>query len=342
MNIKYVGYQNLSTVGIIANPLSGKDIRRLVSKSRLIPNQEKINLITRILSGLESTGVKKVLLMPDRSNITRTAAENHTGSISKHFLEMPIFDDQIDTTTAVKQMVKEKVNAIIVLGGDGTSRAAVKAIDDTPMMPISTGTNNVFPYLIEGTLAGIATGCIAINNRASDELAPKHKILEVKLNSGTKDLALVDVALSTQKFIGSRAIWDISSVTELFLTFAEPASIGLSSIGGMLYPISRTDKNGLHITLRDKNPNLYVKAPIIPGEISNVGIFKHAKMKINEKYIINQTSGTIALDGERTIPLKLNDQIEITLKPNGPYVINPFKTLRKYSKIGHFSDRLIL
>ena len=107
MNIKQLGYQNLSTVGIIANPLSGKDIRRLVSRSRLIPNQEKINLITRILSGLESTGVQKVLLMPDRSNITRSAAENYTGLISKHFLEMPIFDDQIDTTTAVKQMVKE-------------------------------------------------------------------------------------------------------------------------------------------------------------------------------------------------------------------------------------------
>lgn len=331
----------MSTVGIIANPLSGKDIRRLVSKSRVIPNQEKINIITRILSGLESTGVQKVLFMPDRSNITRTAAENHTGLISKHFLEMPIFDDQIDTTTAVKQLVKEKVDAIIVLGGDGTSRAAVKAIDATPLMPISTGTNNVFPYLIEGTLAGIATGCIATTERPSYELAPTHKLLEVKLSSGTKDLALVDVALSTQKFIGSRAIWDITSVNELFLTFSDPASIGLSSIGGMLYPISRTDQNGLHITLRNKKPDLYVKAPVIPGAISNVGIHKYEKMKKNEKYIITPTSGTIALDGERTIPVKYNEQIEITLKSNGPNVIDPFRTLREYSKIGHFSDRLI-
>ena len=208
----------MSIVGIIANPLSGKDIRRLVSKSRLIPNQEKINIITRILSGLESTGVKDVLFMPDRSNISKTAARNHNGNINSHFLEMPIFDNQIDTTTAVSKMIEQNVKAIIVLGGDGTSRAAVKAIDTTPIMPISTGTNNVFPYLIEGTLAGIAVGCVAIDYPSSINFAPQHKILEVDLNSTKKDIALVDIAISHQTFVGARAIWDINSVSELFLS----------------------------------------------------------------------------------------------------------------------------
>ena len=99
----------MSTVGIIANPQSGKDIRRLISKSRVIPNQEKINIITRILSGLESTGVKDVLFMPDRSGISMTASENHKGHLSHHFLEMPIFDNQIDTTRAVKEMLLKKL-----------------------------------------------------------------------------------------------------------------------------------------------------------------------------------------------------------------------------------------
>jgi predicted polyphosphate/ATP-dependent NAD kinase len=331
----------LSTVGIIANPASGKDIRRLVSKSRLIPNQEKINHISRILSGLESTGIKNVLFMPDRSNISRTAAENHKGVINKRFLNMTMLDDQIDTTKAVAEMIKEKVQAIIVLGGDGTSRAAVKAIDNTPLMPLSTGTNNVFPYLIEGTLAGIATGCIALKKLPLKKFAPKHKLLEVKVNSGVADLALVDVAISKQKFIGARAIWDIKSISELFLTFAEPASIGLSAVGGMLSPISRTDQRGLHITLESENPQSYVKAPIIPGEIIDVGILNHKIIRENEIHYIDPKSCTIALDGERSITVQSNDKIQITLKSNGPNVIDPFATLQESSKMGEFSGPLI-
>ena len=330
----------MSTVGIIANPQSGKDIRRLVSKSRVIPNQEKINIITRILSGLESTGVKDVLFMPDRSGISMTASENHKGHLSHHFLEMPIFDNQIDTTRAVKEMLKENVSAIIVLGGDGTSRAAVKAIDKTPIMPISTGTNNVFPYLIEGTLAGIAAGCIAVDNPKDHKFAPTHKILEVTLNSTLSDLALVDVAISNQKFIGARAIWDIESVSELFLTFADPASIGLSSIGGMIHPISRTDSSGIHIEVGNKNSTRYVNAPIIPGEISKVGISSYKMITQGNLYNINSISSTIALDGERTISVSESDEVQITLNLDGPNVIDPFKTLKEYSKNGYFTSLL--
>ncbi len=330
----------MSTVGIIANPQSGKDIRRLISKSRVIPNQEKINIITRILSGLESTGVKDVLFMPDRSGISMTASENHKGHLSHHFLEMPIFDNQIDTTRAVKEMLKENVGAIIVLGGDGTSRAAVKAIDNTPIMPISTGTNNVFPYLIEGTLAGIATGCIAVDNPKDHKFAPTHKILEVTLNSTLSDLALVDVAISNQKFIGARAIWEIESVSELFLTFADPASIGLSSIGGMIHPISRTDSCGIHIEVGNKNSTRYVNAPITPGEISKVGISNYKMITQGNLYNINSKSSTIALDGERTISVSETDEVQITLNLDGPNVIDPFKTLKEYSKNGYFSGQL--
>ncbi|HEY8875633.1 MAG TPA: hypothetical protein VIM32_03140 [Desulfosporosinus sp.] len=40
--------------GIIANPASGKDIRRLVAHATVFDNQEKVNLIRRILLGLQA------------------------------------------------------------------------------------------------------------------------------------------------------------------------------------------------------------------------------------------------------------------------------------------------
>ena len=60
------------SVGIIANPSSGKDIRRLVSQSRVVSNQEKINILKRIYAGLAASGVRNVLLMPDYGRLAIT------------------------------------------------------------------------------------------------------------------------------------------------------------------------------------------------------------------------------------------------------------------------------
>ena len=63
----------LSVVGIIANPSAGKDIRRLVSESRFISNQEKINIIRRVISSLVQLEIESILLMPDYGNLTKEA-----------------------------------------------------------------------------------------------------------------------------------------------------------------------------------------------------------------------------------------------------------------------------
>ena len=55
----------MSKVGIIANPASGKDIRRLVAYASLMGNNEKTELVRRIILGIDSTGVNEILIMPD-------------------------------------------------------------------------------------------------------------------------------------------------------------------------------------------------------------------------------------------------------------------------------------
>jgi pyruvate/2-oxoglutarate/acetoin dehydrogenase E1 component len=55
-----------TTVGIIANPASGKDIRRLTAHGSVFDNNEKVNIVRRVLLGLEAAGVSEVLYMvPD-------------------------------------------------------------------------------------------------------------------------------------------------------------------------------------------------------------------------------------------------------------------------------------
>ena len=151
----------MATVGIIANPAAGKDIRRLVAFGRLVPNQEKINTIKRILAGLDATGIEKVVFMPDSSMLGRAAIERGRFGFEVQFLDMPVSNEEEDSSRAAAMMACMGVACIVTLGGDGTNRSVAKGSQDIPLVPVSTGTNNVFPSMVEGTVAGLAAGVVA-------------------------------------------------------------------------------------------------------------------------------------------------------------------------------------
>ena len=321
----------MTTVGIIANPSAGKDIRRLISQSRFVSNQEKINILRRVIKGLAAVGVSEVLLMPDYGRIAQEAVSNLNEIISVRFLDMTILNSERDTVTAAKLMEKHGASAIVTLGGDGTNRAVALGTCEVPIMPLSTGTNNVFPFLIEGTLAGMAAGTVACHLVKRELCAPRCKKMNVykrrDMAMDLVDTALVDIAISTETYVGARAIWDINTVSEIFLAVAKPDSIGLSSIGGLIDPISETDSHGLHIEIDKQIDSKYVSAPLTAGNIAKVGIKNISHMMPSHPYVVKKSPCTIALDGERSIPLRGGDSVTIVLTGDGPPVIDPHKTL---------------
>jgi hypothetical protein len=149
------------TVGIIANPASGKDIRRLVAHGSVFDNDEKVSIVKRVLLGLEAVGVERVWIMPDRFGIGLKALDGLKLAIEASLLEMPAFFNQDDSRRAAGLLAKRGARCIVTLGGDGTNRAVARACGGVPLMPISTGTNNVFPLMIEATTAGLAAGLVA-------------------------------------------------------------------------------------------------------------------------------------------------------------------------------------
>ncbi|MDY7040901.1 MAG: NAD(+)/NADH kinase, partial [Chloroflexota bacterium] len=151
----------MSIVGIIANPASGKDIRRLVAHGSVFNNREKVNIVRRVLLGLEAAGVDEVLFMPDYFGIGLRAVEGLKLSMRTSLLEMHSRGTQEDSTEAAARLHEMQVGCIVTLGGDGTNRVVAKGCGDIPLMPISTGTNNVFPEMVEGTIAGMAAGVVA-------------------------------------------------------------------------------------------------------------------------------------------------------------------------------------
>lgn len=328
------------TVGIIANPASGKDIRRLVAQGSIFDNYEKVNIVRRVLLGMEAAGVAEVLYMPDYFHIVEKALDRIKLTLGLHPLEMPLRGNQDDSTEAALLMAERDVACIVTLGGDGTNRAVVKGTSSVPLMPISTGTNNVFPFMVEGTLAGLAAGVVATGAVPLDEATIPTNRLDVLINGEPKDLALVDIAVYDDVFIGSRAIWDMSKVRELFLSRASPAAIGLSSIGGCLNFSRLDDRRGMHIQLASEKNSaaVEVRAPVAPGMIETVRISAFSLLEVGDEVPIGVAPSVLALDGEREIEVSLSKKISIRFSDQGPLVIKVDRALKAAAQHNFFNS----
>ena len=327
----------MALVGIIANPAASKDIRRLVAQGRVVPDWEKVNIIRRVMLGLQSVGVNRIVGMPDSSHLVERAADDPNLSPDLQLLQMSALYNEGDTVRAAAGMNDLGIDCLITLGGDGTNRAVVKGCRTMPMVAISTGTNNVFPVLVEGTMAGLAAGLVARGDIPLDEATVKSKVLEVYVDGEVTDIALVDVALSKERFVATRAIWDMNTLYEVFLTRAEPASLGLSSIGARLQPLSVADDGGLQYSLIDRadldgprqDGETYIRAPIAPGVVPTVAIASWRRLAEGERVQVERRHCTVALDGERAFSVNPNQSLEIQVQRTGPPVVDVDAVLRQ-------------
>lgn len=317
-------------VGIIANPVSARDIRRVIANATALQITDRANIVLRVLSCLHACGVETVVMMPENGGIrhhVRRGIDRSENQGERHFPTLDHLDYKIsgtvaDTVRAAKDMAEMGVEAIVVLGGDGTHRAVVSACGDVPVAGISTGTNNAFPEHREPTITGLAVG-LAVSGRVPAKTAylPNKKLV-VRLN-GKEEIALVDVAVVTDRFIGARALWRTETFRELFVTFADPEAIGMSAIAGLLKPVSRLDPHGLHVRLGEgKETKITLETPIAPGYIRSIGIRSFRSMPANRKTRPEIREGSIALDGERELSFTPADDVSVELLPAAFRTVN--------------------
>jgi predicted polyphosphate/ATP-dependent NAD kinase len=329
-------------VGIIANPASGRDIRRLVAYGTVFDNNEKTAIVRRVLLGLEAVGITRVAYMPEHDfGILPRAINGLPGhsqgpgsSLQAFPLSMPVLATGADSTRAAYILAEMGAGCIITLGGDGTNRAVARGCGNVPLISISTGTNNVFPAFIEGTIAGMAAGLVASGCVGANAVrrAPR---LAVLVDGEEKESALVDVVLSSVPFVGSRAIWDLSTVNEVVLARVAPATIGLSALGGALLngTAKGAEQPGMHILLG--SGGLRVLAPLAPGLIEWVAVTEYKRLAINDIVRFQPGTGTIALDGEREIELSAASVVEVRLCADGPFVVDVPAALEGAALAGH-------
>ena len=322
----------MTTVGIIANPASGKDIRRLIAHGSVFDNQEKVNIVRRVLLGLESAGVEEVLFMPDYFGIGNRAISAIQLKIKTSVLDMRMEANQDDSTHATQIMRELGVGAIITLGGDGTNRAVAKEIGDIPIMPISTGTNNVFPKMIEGTIAGLAAGYVATGRVPMDKAVQRQLRLEIKKENLPVDIALIDVVVYDETFLGSRAVWEMDKVREIVLTQASPSNIGLSSVGGSVFCSKLNHHHGVYLRVNEGHGPVELTAPIAPGLVETLHISGFQLLDVGTSIDIHWKPSILALDGEREIIVNSSDDTSIELSDRGPMLINTKTTMEEAAK----------
>jgi predicted polyphosphate/ATP-dependent NAD kinase len=320
-------------VGIIANPASGKDIRRLVSSATTVDTGQKINIVRRLLLTMTAVGIDRIQVMPDRFGIGERALNGLEdrpevwGAVSP--IEMPVEGTAADTLRAAAHLRSVGAGCIISIGGDGTCRVVAKACGSVPILPLSTGTNNVVPSFTEGTVAGLAAAYASLDAPVPrEEICYRHKKLRVYVNGREKDLALVEVVLVSADCVGARAVWEAESMRQIFVTRASPATIGLSSVIGMSKPIDRDAPIGAQAVLGMDGRK--VLSLIAPGRVVPIGLKSISELQPGTPSAVsNERPGVLALDGEREIVLQESDEATIGLDLKGPWIVDVEKALRR-------------
>ncbi len=331
----------MKSVGIIVNPAAGKDLRRLVRLAPPPPTAKRSTLSCAYSARSMRWVSRRVRIAPDPTNLGQRAIEasgDELPSIDAACLELPwLLGSRSDTERAATLMREQDFGCILVLGGDGTSRAVASHCGDVPLIPISTGTNNAFPRMLEGTLAGMAAACV-VRALAGEEALVRAPLLKLLADGEDVSHALVDIAVIDTLDRGALAVWEGHSIRELFLAQARPDSIGLSAIGGCLAPLEPGCGAGLHLQLGEVGDPActHVTAPMAPGLVVRIAVSEFARF--SQRVSVNAPEGVFAFDGEREMAIDSERCWEVVFDPRGPRVVDVQQALSLGIERGLFRD----
>ena len=330
----------MASIGIIANPQSGKDIRRLVSYATTIDNNEKVNICKRIVLAAYGIGIDKAVCMPDTFtmgySVQYQLEDDKMPCCEIEVLDFDFDASMADTVQAAAIMEELGLGCVVVLGGDGTSRAAAKCLKKTPMLSISTGTNNVYPAMMEGTVAGMAAAATAMMDDPYS-VCIHDKRIQVFVNGEYRDMALIDAVISDDEFAGAKAIWDPVKMKHIIVSRCHPASIGFSAVPGAYRIVEDTDPFGFAVALGEGGTT--VRAPIAAGILTPMSILHSRELPLGEPYTVTADRPCmIALDGEREVKLFPGDRADFIISDDGPWRVLPRKALSRAQQLGMFRD----
>jgi hypothetical protein len=328
-------------IGLVVNPMSGRDVRRFIGRASPETTSHKTNVLQRAIVGAAAAGADRFLWVRDLFRTSEQAVEHlRIGGAAFENLDIGKIDTTPeDTVRAVHAMREAGCKVLLVLGGDGTNRIVASTWPEATIVPLSTGTNNVFPEPIEATLAGSAAGLVAAGRVAVDDVAPRAKLVRVRTADGRETLAVVDVVLVRGDHAGSLLPFEPAKIRRVVLSRAEPDAVGMSPLGGLLLPSRKHDDFGVVVDCTAPGDGgRPLLAPISPGLYRTAHVEGFRRVDLG-KDVQLEGPGLLEFDGDREIVLAEGEVATARVVRDGPRVIEVARTLGLAAERGLFLDR---
>ena len=303
-------------IAICVNPMAGRDVRRLAARASMVTHEAKMDCVARIAAGADAIGVDEILIVREPFRIAERALEWMSLNANVILIDIELTHDMEDTERAITAFCNHGVTHVVALGGDGTHRIIAKAAPDIFLIPLSTGTNNVFPLTVEATIAGEVAALGAKGLLPQDRLCRRAKVAELAIDTRVRDIGLIDVVRIEDDFVGNFRPFDPTKLREMVLTRAEPDAIGMSPIGGRIEPVRSDDDCGLYLKF---GSGYRRRVPVSPGYFRDVDISETCKISLGRSCEF-ESAGLIAIDGDRLHRIEAGERVSVSVDRKGPHV----------------------
>jgi hypothetical protein len=329
--------------------MSGRDVRRLAARATNMTHEAKRDIVARVAAGADALGATDLWVAKEPFRIATAALEHMSLNARVHVLDNPITNSAADTQTNVTEFLRAGISVIVSIGGDGTNRAIVRAVENARQDPalrdtanavhllaLSTGTNNVFPVMVEPTIAGMVAALMASGRLRDETLRRRAKVLHISGRRASAkahelpDVGLIDAVLLKRDHVGNLLPFAADRVERILLTRAEPAAIGMSPIGGLVKRVTAEDDFGLLVQLAPAAgvDTLSFAAPLSPGLFSQVHVRSVTPIPFGVA-VPFAGPGVLALDGDRDHKLIDGNALSVEIRRDGPWIVDIENAIRR-------------
>ena len=325
----------MTKVGICVNPMSGRDVRRLAGRASNMTHEMKRDMVARIAVGADAVGVSELYIAKEPFSISNRALEHIALKAQVHTIEFPITHSALDTEHIIQAFVDAGCTSIVSIGGDGTNRAIVRKCREITLIPLSTGTNNVFPKMLEPTSAGMVAAIVAKLSEVSrgqqqiDALCKRCKVIEIRVGDAS-DVALIDAVVLRDDHVGNLLPFDPERLDRMLLTRAEPDAMGMSPIGGYIETVEASDNCGLLVEMGGSEP---FTVPVSPGLFGSVSVKRVCKIEFGQELVFGGP-GVLAMDGDRDFKISPEQPAHLKISRAGPKIPDITRCMQHAVEIG--------
>lgn len=325
----------------MVNPAAGRDIRRLTGGASVSNNYAKRRTAECVLAGVGVVGDADVLVMPDTSGIADQIVASAPDDVEAGLLDIEPTGGPRDTRLAAARF-REVADAVVVLGGDGTNRDAGTNVGDVPVVSVSTGTNNVVPTAVDGTVAGMAAAVVADGAADADTVSYRHGTAVAEVDGRTKRetvTGLATVGVVDEAFVGTRALLDAGSLLGGVASRAAPGEIGISGAAGTVHRVEPDDSGGVGVRfVPPETATRRVRAVTVPGVVSELGLDDCRRLDAGEPFVFEVETAVVSADGERELEVR-DAEIAVRAVDDGPRIVDVDAALDAAAEAGFFVGR---